>query len=165
MRYPLLTTTAIMSAVEEHNARLVRRLGALSFAIILVGTLGFMLFEHANASDAFYSTLIILMTHYGEQNYTDPAGRILFITLVLASFLLIAYLLKWFAEYMMGLTGNVRKLRVKSKVDKLKDHYIICGLGRVGSQVAGEMVHEGVDFVALDRDEAKVAEGFEKGYL
>jgi voltage-gated potassium channel len=151
--------------VEEHNARLVRRLGALSFAIILVGTIGFMVFERATAWDAFYNTLIILMTHYGEQNYTDPAGRTLFIGLVLASFLLIAYLLKWFAEYMMGLTGNVRKLRVKAKVDKLKDHYIICGLGRVGSQVAGEMVHEGVDFVALDRDEAKVAEGLDKGWL
>jgi len=66
---------------------------------------------------------------------------------------------------MMGLSDNVRRLRVKSKVEKLKDHYIVCGLGRVGSQVAGEMHHEGVPFVGVDRDEAKVAEANERGEL
>jgi voltage-gated potassium channel len=54
---------------------------------------------------------------------------------------------------------------VKSKVEKLKDHYIVCGLGRVGAQVAGEMFHENVAFVGLDRDEAKVHDALEHGYL
>jgi voltage-gated potassium channel len=54
---------------------------------------------------------------------------------------------------------------VKNKVDKLKEHYIICGLGRVGAQVAGEMYHESVAFVGLDRDQIKVDEMLAKGYL
>jgi voltage-gated potassium channel len=154
-----------MHPVEEQNARTVRRLAAWSLALLIVGTGGFMLLSHASISDALYSTMVILLTHYDHHDYQDPAARILYLALVLASFVLIAYLLKWFAEYMMGITSNVRKLRVKAKVDKLKDHYIICGLGRVGSQVAGEMLHEGVEFVAMDRDESKVQEGLDKGYL
>ena len=54
---------------------------------------------------------------------------------------------------------------MKAKVDKLKNHYIVCGLGRVGSQVAREMYSEGVAFVALDSDPVKVEEGIAQGYL
>jgi voltage-gated potassium channel len=52
-----------------------------------------------------------------------------------------------------------------SKISKLKDHYIICGLGRVGSQIAREMAIEEVPFVAMDRDQAKVDEAVAAGYI
>jgi voltage-gated potassium channel len=150
--------------VEEHNARIVSRLAVAALAVIGIGTGGFMLYSHMSFGNALYETLIILLDRYDHLSLSDPASRILVIFLTLASLGLIAYLLKWFVEYMMGITSNVRKMRVKAKVEKLKDHYIICGLGRVGSQVAGEMIHEGVPFVALDRDTTKVQEGLDKGY-
>ncbi len=87
------------------------------------------------------------------------------LALIISSYVIIAYLLKLFAEYIIELGGNVGKLRMKAKVDKLKDHYIICGLGRVGSQVVREMAGEGVPFVALDRDGARVEEMIKAGYL
>lgn len=151
--------------MENHNARIVRRLTLATAAVIAVGTVGFVIYGHMSWGNAFYETLIILLDRYDHLSLSDPGSRTLVIFLTLASLGLIAYLLKWFAEYMMGITSNVRKLRVKAKVEKLKDHYIICGLGRVGSQVAGEMVHEGVAFVALDRDAIKVQEGLDKGYM
>jgi voltage-gated potassium channel len=151
--------------VEDHNARTIRRLVAVALFLVAVGTAGFTYFGHIPASDAFYETLLILLSHYDHYGFTNPIARTLVILLILASLGLIAYLLKWLAEYMMGLGSNVRKLRVKSKVDKLKNHYIVCGLGRVGAQVAGEMFHEGVPFVALDRDPAKVEECLAKGYM
>jgi voltage-gated potassium channel len=163
--YKVVTTTVIIGAVENHNARIARRLTVAALVVIAIGTAGFHVYSHMSPGDALYETLIILLDRYDHLSLSDPVSRGLVIFLTLSSLGLIAYLLKWFAEYMMGITGNVRKLRVKSKVDKLKDHYIICGLGRVGSQVAGEMVHEGVDFVALDKDEVKVNDGLEKGYL
>lgn len=134
-------------------------------AMIIVGTAGFATYGHMSVGDALYETLIILLDRYDHLSLTDPVSRTLVILLTLSSLGLIAYLLKWFAEYMMGLTSNVRKLRVKTKVEKLKDHYIVCGLGRVGSQVAGEMYHEGVPFVGLDKDAAKVDDALAKGYL
>jgi voltage-gated potassium channel len=151
--------------MQDHNARIIRRFTIAAVALTAAGTAGFMEFDHASVGDALYSTIILLLTHYDHHGYTDTASRLLVLALILSSLILIAYLLKWLAEYMMGLTTNVRRLRVQAKVEKLKDHYIVCGLGRVGSQVAGEMHHEGVSFVGLDRDQAKVEEALEKGYL
>lgn len=134
-------------------------------SIALLGTLGFTHFAHLHPGEALYETVIILLTHYDHYGFTDAPSRSLVIFLILSSLGLVAYLLKWLADYMMGLSDNVRRLRVKSKVDKLKEHYIVCGLGRVGAQVAGEMYHENINFVGVDRDEAKVNEALEKGYL
>jgi voltage-gated potassium channel len=147
----------------DHNARTIRGLILFAASIGLLGTIGFAYFHDLPLSEAFYATLLILLTHFDHHGFTDTPSRILVVILILSSLGLVAYLLKWMAEYMMGLSVNVRRLRVKSKVEKLKGHYIVCGLGRVGAQVAGEMHHENVPFVGLDRDEAKVADALEKG--
>jgi voltage-gated potassium channel len=151
--------------VESHSAKAVRRLVGVAVALTVIGTVGFMTFAHLSLGDALYETTIILLTHYEHSGLTDPASRFLAIFLIIASLALIAYLLKWLAEYMMGLSDNVRKLRVKSRVGKLKEHYIICGLGRVGAQVAAEMAEEGVPFAGLDRDPVKVDDALAKGYM
>jgi voltage-gated potassium channel len=151
--------------VESHNAKVIRRLATASFALMLLGTAGFMQFEGMTLEDAFYETTLILLTHHLHAEMHDPAGRVLSVLMIIASLGIIAYLLKWLAEYMMGLTSNVRRLRVKKRAEKLKDHYIVCGLGRVGSQVAGEMFHEGVPFIGLDKDPVKADEALAKGYM
>jgi voltage-gated potassium channel len=151
--------------MNEHQTRAVRGLILFSVSLGLLGTVGFMHFANLSFGEAFYETVIILLTHYDHYGFTDPWSRFLVILLILASLGLIAYLLKWLAEYMMGLSDNVRRMRVKAKVEKLKDHYIVCGLGRVGAQVAGEMHHENIPFVGLDRDEGKVAEALMKGQM
>ena len=130
-----------------------------------VGTVGFSLFAKITLPEALYATILLLLTHFDHRGFTDLPSRILVIIMILSSFGLVAYLLKWFAEYMMGLSDNVRRRRVKVKIDKLKNHYIVCGLGRVGYQVAREMHNEGVAFVALDRDPAKVEEALAAGFL
>ncbi len=150
--------------MQEHNARTVWRLSIITGVVVVIGTVGFVWSGHVSPGNAFYETLIILLDRSDSLQLTDPVSRALVIFLTLSSLALIAYLLKWLAEYMMGLSDNVRKFRVKAKVDKLKDHYIICGLGRVGAQVAAEMEHEGVPFVGLDRDQAKVTDALTKGY-
>ena len=129
------------------------------------GTIGFTFSAGISVVDALYETAMLLLTHVDHHGFTDAGSRILVLIMILSSFGLVAYLLKWFAEYMMGLSDNVRRRRVKVKVDKLKNHYIVCGLGRVGYQVAREMHNEGVAFVALDRDPAKVEEALAAGYL
>ncbi len=61
--------------------------------------------------------------------------------------------------YTLGFSGVIRKelkrRRMKSRIDHLKDHYILCGFGRVGQQVAKELAAEGELFVVIERDEAK----------
>jgi voltage-gated potassium channel len=151
--------------VDNHNARQIKILLSIATTLIALGSLGLSMFSHISLGSAVYETVVILLAHDTDFSTADPVARAIVIVLLLSSLGIIAYLLKWLAEYMMGLSSNVRRHRVKSKVEKLKDHYIICGLGRVGAQVAGEMYHEGVPFIGLDRDTAKVDEALAKGYM
>ncbi len=136
-----------------------------ALAVVAVSAVGFMYYEGLAIGDAVYLALLTMLRHFGHIELHDPSARVVNIMLILASFALIGYLLKWFAEYMMGITDNVRKRRLEAKVRKMKKHYIVCGLGRVGSQVAKEMSLEGVEFVAMDRDQTKVDEAVAAGYV
>ena len=137
----------------------------LSAILVAVGTFGTVIFEHQSYPNALYGTVILLLTHYPLYPSATGAGKLLEVFLDISSLVVIAYLLKWFAEYMIGLSGNVRKKRVQSKIDKLKDHYIVCGLGRVGSQVARELGNESMPFVGVDRDQERVDEAIANGWL
>ncbi len=55
--------------------------------------------------------------------------------------------------------------RVQSEIDKLSDHVIICGFGRIGRQLAKELSAGGIKVLILDRGEARVAEAQALGYL
>jgi voltage-gated potassium channel len=138
---------------------------AATIGIIIVGTEGFMQLEGLSFNDSLYQTLLVLLRHYGYIEVHHTAARVLNIVLILCSLGIIGLLLKWCAEYMIGVGDNVRKRRLHAKVKKMKQHYIICGLGRVGSQVAREMALENVEFVAMDRDQNKVGEAVAAGYV
>ncbi len=140
------------------------RILAAAIGLLIFGSLGFMSFEHISFGEAFYETLLLLLTHFDHLNATTASSKILTIILILGSFVLIGYLLKWFAEYIIGVSDSVRKRRLHAKINKMTNHYIICGIGRVGSQVAREMALEGVPFVAIDRDQSKVGDALGAGY-
>lgn len=151
--------------MSNRSQRTLVRISLLSALLLVVGTVGFAILEHLSYPEALYSTLLLLLTHFPLHEATNWPGKFLLIFLDISSLVIIAYLLKWFAEYMIGLSSNVRKRRVKAKIDKLKDHYIVCGLGRVGSQVARELANEEVPFVGIDRDQERVDEAIANGYL
>jgi voltage-gated potassium channel len=54
---------------------------------------------------------------------------------------------------------------MEATIDKLSGHYILCGYGRVGREIADEFASEDVEFVIIDHEESKVDECLEKGYL
>jgi voltage-gated potassium channel len=134
-------------------------------ALELLGTFGFSYYEGLSRGEAAYATLLMILEHYDRYGFKTTGGRTIVITVIVGSLILIAYLIKWFAEYMIGISDNVKKLRMHAKVDRLKNHYIVCGLGRVGSQVARELHNEHITFVALDKDPEKVEEALSQGYL
>jgi voltage-gated potassium channel len=151
--------------MELRNRRPIWKLSLLALVLIIASTLSLHKTAHLSYPEALYSTIIILLTHYDHNGLDDPGSRGIILVLIVSSLGFIAYLLTWFAEYMIGLSSNVRKQRVKAKTDRLKNHYIVCGLGRVGSQVAKEMHNEGVDFIALDKEQANVDAALAAGYL
>jgi voltage-gated potassium channel len=144
------------------------RLGKILFATLLLlgsGTVGLANFEQISYGEAFYQTILILLSHFDHYGFHDADSRKLVILLMVSSLVVVVYLLKWFAEYMMGLGENVRKHKMQLKIGRLKEHYIVCGFGRVGSQIAKELSNDEAQFVVLDRDQARIDEAVSAGYL
>src|SRR5436190_767719 len=62
--------------------------------------------------------------------------------------------------YLLGFSRYMgrqfKRSRMKHRIDHLKDHYIICGYGRVGQQIVKELVSEKEHFVIIEREEEKL---------
>jgi voltage-gated potassium channel len=102
--------------------------------------------------DALYrSTVTISLT--GLDNRPDSTdGEIVTIMLILAGMAIYAYLAGALVEVVARgvLTGAWSERRKQNMIDRLNDHYIICGYGRVGQAVAHEFRTAGVPYVVLD---------------
>ena len=132
--------------------------GLLAFTIAF-GTLGFMVVEGYSAFDAFYMTLITVTTvGYQEIHPLSHVGRIFNMFLIVFGVSVVFFGVGAVTQTIIELElrdtfGRRRRQRV---IDGMKDHYIICGFGRVGRHAAMELLRTGVPFVVIDRSEARV---------
>lgn len=138
-----------------------RVIAAAAFILVLVsiGTIGFARLPGWSFSDALFMTVITLSAvGYEEVHPLDEAGR------ALASFLIFGGLTAlgvWFAIITsaiveMDLAHTFRKRRTMKTLDKIRDHVVVCGAGRMGSQVVKELVKSRIPYVAIDRDPSRV---------
>lgn len=121
--------------------------------IFLLGTLWYWLVEKWSFFDAAYMTIITLSTvGFGEINPLGVRGRIFTIFLILMGLLAIGYIVNRFTEALIqGYFQQGIKLRQERRlIDTLSQHYIVCGFGRTGRQVAFEFKAEGIPFVVID---------------
>src|SRR5712672_1811251 len=135
--------------------RLARRfliLGVAFVATLLTGTIGFTVIDHYPVFDAFYMTLITMTTvGYAEIHPLSHAGRVFNAFLIFFGvttiFIAIGAMTQTIIEMEFG--DAIGKRRNKRMIEKLKDHYIICGYGRVGRGAAVELAHAGAPFVIV----------------
>ena len=152
-------------------SRLARRFLLTLLAIVFtlaVGTVGFTVIDHYPPFDAFYMTLTTMTTvGYGEIHPLSHAGRVfnsfLIIFGVTTILIAIGAMTQTIIELEFG--DAFGKRRNKRMIDKLKDHYIICGYGRVGRGAAAELQHAGVPFVVVDIDPDRVERAMLAGML
>jgi len=152
--------------------RFIRRrliiIGVAILATLAAGTAGFMLIDGYPAFDAFYMTLITITTvGYQEVHPLSRAGRIfnsfLIAIGVTVLFLAIGAITQTAIE--LELNQYFGRRRIKAMIDKLKDHYIVCGYGRVGRGAAAALKDAGVPFVIIDRGEDLVERAIHEGML
>jgi voltage-gated potassium channel len=140
---------------------------ALAFVAVLgIGTAGFALIEGYSLFEAFYTTLLTISTvGYGDR--LDPAGRIFnsFLLFVGVTTILVAIgaITQTVIEAEFG--EALGKRRSKRMIDKLENHFIICGYGRVGRGAAAELQQAGVPFVVVDIDAERVERAANAGIL
>ncbi len=155
-----------------HLHRLRRLLNRVAFGLLLLlgvliaGTVGYHAIEGWVWGDAAYATLLIISTlGFGRLTPASGAGQLLTSALIISGvgtlFYLLSNVAETFIETSLGLT-KVR--RMEREIAKLRDHYIICGLGRVGRRAAQELSAQDKCFVTIDGDEAVVAAARQRGW-
>lgn len=123
------------------------------------GTLGYMVIEHWSFGDSAYMMIITLATiGYGEVRPLTTVGRIFTSVLILVGVAVLSYAFTTvMGTFFEGhLTRQWERRRMEKRVQQLADHYILCGYGRVGWQVAQELRREREPFVVVDTDQRAI---------
>ncbi|UCC71098.1 MAG: potassium channel protein [Gemmatimonadota bacterium] len=136
-------------------------LAGLYFAVVfLIGSAGYALIEGWRWIDALYmSVTTVTSVGFMEVYPLSPAGRTFTIVLILLG---ITGLGIWWALTTaliveLDLGGVLRRRRIMRSIEGLSDHYIVCGLGRMGRVVVTEMLEAKHPFVIIEQDAGRIA--------
>lgn len=144
-------------------------IGIAIFVLMLAaGTTGYMVIEGWSFSDALYMTVITLSTvGFSEVGRLSSFGRLFTMTLIITGVGFIFYLAGSIVQFMVE--GRIREIlgrrRLERKIQTQKNHYIICGYGRVGSSIAATLSSKPIDIVVIERDEARISKLNEQNIL
>ncbi|HDH04138.1 MAG TPA: potassium channel protein [Nitrospirae bacterium] len=130
-------------------------LGVISF-----GTIGYTVIENWSLFDSLYMTIITLTTvGYEEVHVLSKSGRVFSIVLILSGVGSMLYALGVGARVL--LEGEIRDIlgrkKLTKKIANLKNHYIICGYGRMGNIICREMLQNKAPFIVVEGNPDVVA--------
>ena len=125
-------------------------------SVFVVGIGGYMFIEGWNFFDSLYMVVITLATvGFGEIHPLTFHGRIFTIVLILVWAGIGFYALSSIIQPIIE--GEIRKVLGRKKLEKeirnLKDHYIVCGFGRMGSYISRELRNASVSYIIIEKDE------------
>ena len=131
------------------------------------GSLGFVWLEGWDFFDALYMTVTTLSTvGYGEIHPLSHTGRLYNMVLILAGMGVMIYIITALARVVVE--GEMRevlgKRKLKKDIKRLKDHYIICGFGRIGEIIARQLKRRGVSVVIVENKPENLSLLEESGY-
>jgi len=153
---------------HRHFRGLVRG-GGLLVLIHVVGTLGYHHLGRPGATwiDSFYMTFITVAT-IGYAEVVDlsahPMGRLFTVGIAVVGIATMSYLFSTFVALLLesDLNAALRKRTMQRQIAGLSGHYIVCGLGRVGSNVAAELAKTSRQFVVVEQDAAAIERWLER---
>ena len=153
---------------DSRVARRVAVIAALLTFLMLVGTVGFVVIEGYSIFDAVYMTLITITTvGYEEIHPLSPAGRVFNMFLitfgVTGIFVAAGAMTQSIIE--LELQDRYGKRRKEKMIDNLRDHFIVCGFGRVGRNASLELQRLQAPVIVIDRTEERVERAMHMGLL
>jgi len=149
------------------TARRVAYAAAGLVVTLIFGTIGFHRYLDEGWLQAFYRSIVTASLTGLDTVPRNDGARVITILVILAGLVLIGYVAAAIVEAIAGdaITGALAERRRQRAIDRLRDHFIICGYGRVGRRVAQEFGANGVPFVVLDFSEDAIAAAKEEGVL
>ncbi|SLM31729.1 TrkA1 [Desulfamplus magnetovallimortis] len=130
-----------------------------SLMVFAMGTFGYMFIEKWDLMDSIYMTALTLgSVGYSEVHPLSFNGRIFTTILIISGVGLVMYLAGVVVQFVVE--GEIRAILGRRKLDKsinrLKDHYIICGYGRIGRTLCRQINEESAQIIVLEKSEELV---------
>ncbi len=154
----------VLDKIRNEMKRLITALLVLNI-IVIVGTVGYMFIENWSLLDAFYMTIIsITTTGFAEVRPLSMLGRLLTVMIIITGVSTLAYVGgRAFQELIESQIFRRRKM--SKKVKQLKNHYIVCGYGRLGRPICNELVANQLPFVVIEKNEKRIDQLLEQEFL
>ncbi len=155
-----------MSVRSIVPARLASAVALLGF-VVVASTLAYVRVEGWSWFDAFYMTITTITTVGGEPHPLSVGGRTLTLAVIVLGVASTSYTFLAFASYLLeGQLGiEVGKRRLRNRVSSVTNHFILCGFGRVGREIAREFVAEKTPFIVIDINQSSLDDAATDGFL
>lgn len=140
---------------------------ALIIALIF-GTTGYVIIEQWTILESFYMTVITLTTiGFGEIKPLSDAGRMFTLILILFGLFIVAFVINYTTQqiiqgqlsFFLGIGRNSRRVR------SMRNHFIICGFGRMGEKVCEQLRSGNVPFVIIESSRERYQDALDEGYV
>jgi len=104
---------------------------------------------------------------YGEIHPLSPRGRLFTVALIFGGVGTALYTVTLLATMIVegGLHRRLEQRRAARMLEHIKDHFIVCGYGRIGSIIAAELHQQGVPLAVIERDPERVRQAVDRGWL
>lgn len=137
----------------------------LVLTVIIIGTFGYMIIEGWSIFDSFYMTIItISTTGFKEFKPLSTPGMVLTVFLIITGVVSLAYTGGRGVQLLVE-SQILRRRKMSKNLEQISNHYIVCGFGRMGSQIAEHLLENNLNFVIIENEQNNVAKLNELGYL
>jgi voltage-gated potassium channel len=136
--------------------------------IFLTGICGYVLIEGWGFLDSLYMTVItIASVGFMEVHPLTQHGRIFTIFLIIFGMGILLFGISTLTAFLVEgeLSEILRRRKMEKSVSKLRGHYIVCGIGRIGRHIIDELYNTGRPFVAIDNNAGICTELSQKNML
>lgn len=136
--------------------------------VILIGTFWYWRVEGWSLVESFYMTVITLTTvGFLEVQPMGDRGRIFTTVLIFLGIAAVSYIANRFTDTIVSgyFQERMRLNQLRRLMKELSNHYILCGFGKTGRQIAEEFSLQNIPFVVVDTDADSVHRAQQLGFI